>query len=66
MPVVYPTLEAAQREIADDLIEKLGQLLAGERDFDDAIAVEDYILPVTILPDGCIRDKDGNVFGKKD
>jgi hypothetical protein len=28
MPVVYPTLEAAQREIADDVMEKLRQFLA--------------------------------------
>ena len=65
MPVVYPTLEAAQRELADDLIERLGQFLEGERDFDDAMTVEDYILPVTILPDGSILDEEGNVFGKK-
>lgn len=66
MPVIYPTLEAAQREIADDLIERLGEFLEHERDFDDAITVEDYILPVTVLPDGSILDEDGNVFGKKD
>ena len=65
MPVVYPTLEAAQREIADDLIERLGQFLEGERDFDDAMTVEDYILPVTVLPDGSILDEEGNLFGKK-
>lgn len=65
MPVVYPTLEAAQREIADDLIERFGQFLEGERDFDDAMTVEDYILPVTILPDGSILDEEGNLFGKK-
>ena len=58
-------IEAAQREIADDLIERLGQFLAGERDFDDAVTVEDYILPVTVLPDGSILDENGNVFGKK-
>jgi len=66
MPVVYPTLEAAQREIADDVMEKLRQFLAGERDFDDAMTVEDYILPVDVFPDGSITDEDGNVFGKKD
>ena len=66
MPVVYPTLEAAQREIADDMMEKLRQFLDGERDFDDAMKVEDYILPVDVSPDGSIVDEDGNVFGKKD
>lgn len=66
MPVVYPTVEAAQREIADDVMEKLRQFLEGERDFDDAMTVEDYILPVDVLPDGAIIDEDGNHFGKKD
>jgi hypothetical protein len=66
MPVVYPTMEAAQREIADDVMEKLRQFLAGERDFDDAMTVEDYILPVDVLPDGSILDEDDNFFGKKE
>src|SRR5665213_903195 len=66
MPVVYPTVEAAQREIADDVMEHLRQFLVGERDFDDAMTVEDYILPVDVLPDGSILDEDENCFGIKD
>jgi hypothetical protein len=66
MPVVYPTLEAAQREIADDVMEKLRQFLEGERDFEDAMTVENYILPVDVLPDGSVLDEDRNCFGKKD
>ena len=66
MPVVYPTLEAAQREIADDVMEKLRQFLEGEREFEDAMTVEDYILPVDVLPDGSILDEDGNCFGKNE
>ena len=66
MPVVYSTVEAAQCEIDDEVLEKLRQHLAGERDFDDAMTVEDYILPVDVLPDGSIIDEDGNYFGKKD
>ena len=65
MPVVYPTIEAAQREIADDVIEKLHQFIDGGRDFEDAMAVEDYILPVDVLSDGSIVDEDGNSFGMK-
>jgi hypothetical protein len=66
MPVVFPTLEAAQREIADDMIEYLHQFLAGERSFADAVTLEDYILPVKVLPDGSILDEDGNHFGKRE
>jgi hypothetical protein len=66
LPVVYPTLESAQHEIADDVAERLRQFLAGEREFEDAMTVEDYILPVNVLPDGSILDEDGNCFGKKE
>lgn len=65
MPVVYPTLESAQREIADDAMENLQQFLNGERGFEDALTVEDYILPVDVQSDGSILDEDGNCFGKK-
>jgi hypothetical protein len=66
LPVVYPTFEAAQSEIADDVMEKLCQFLEGERDFDDAMTVEDYILAVNVLPDGSVIDEDGICYGKKD
>jgi hypothetical protein len=66
LPVVYPTLEAAQHEIADDVMEKLRQFLEGEREFEDAMTVEDYILPVDVLPDGSILDEDGNCFWKNE
>lgn len=66
MPVVSPTIEAAQRVIADDVMDHLREFLDGERDFDDAMTVDDYILPVDVLPDGSILDEDGNRFGKKD
>jgi len=66
MPVVYPAIEAAQREIADDAMERLRQFLDGERDFDDAMTIEDYILPVDVLPDGSVVDEDGNLFGKRE
>jgi hypothetical protein len=65
-PVVYPNLEAAQREIAADVMEKLCQFLEGEREFEDATTVEDYIMLVTVLPDGSIIDLEGNHFGNRD
>ena len=64
MPVVYPTIELAQREIADDIVLRLQQFKNGERDFEDAITVEDYILPVNVLSNGSVVDCDGNLFGK--
>ena len=64
-PVVYSTELEAQREIADDLMEHLRQFLDGERDFDDAMTVEDFILPVDVWPDGSISTEDGTTFGKR-
>lgn len=61
-PVVYATREEAEREIAEYCIQRLQQYLAGEREFDDAITVEEYVVPVTAFPDGSITDQDGNVF----
>ncbi len=66
MPLVFQTIEEAQCEVVELVIERLEQFLKGERDFDDAMMVEDYILPVDVLPDGSILDEDGNRFGKKD
>lgn len=63
-PVVHATVEDAERSIVEDLIERLGQYKAGERDFDDAITVEEYIVPVDVTAEGAIIDADGNCFGK--
>ena len=60
---MFETELEAQKEIADDQITRLQQFLDGERDFEDAIAVEEYIVPVTVHPDGIITDEDGNRFG---
>lgn len=65
LPVVYATEVEAQHEIVDDLIEHLHQFLAGEREFDDAISTDDFILPVDIWPDGSISTEDGSIFGRR-
>jgi hypothetical protein len=61
--LVFKTEIEAQREIADDLIMRLEQFMDGERDFDDAMTVEEYIVPVTVQTDGSFTDEDGNCFG---
>jgi len=42
---------------------KLQQFLDGERDFNDAVQVEEFVVPVTCSPDGAITDESGQVFG---
>lgn len=65
LPVVYATELEAQREIADDLMEQLQQFLDGEREFDDAISTDDFILPVDVWPDGSISTEDESIFRKR-
>ena len=63
--VVHETELDAQKEIVNDLQTRLQQFLDGERDFDDAMTVEDYVVQVTVHPDGVITDEAGNCFGPK-
>ena len=41
---------------------RLQQFIDGERDFDDAITVEEYVVPVYVLPDGTVTNESGNVI----
>jgi hypothetical protein len=61
-PLVYATERDAQREIADDLRDRLQQFLNGEREFDDAMTVEEYILTVSVFPDGTVTTAEGDYF----
>lgn len=63
--IVFETEVEAQREIVDNLKIRLEQFLNGERDFEDAITVEEYVVPVTLHPDGMITDEDGRCFAQK-
>lgn len=66
MPCCFATEAEAQREIAEHMIMRLRQFLDGERDFHDAIRTEEYVVPVHVLIDGSVVDKDGRHFGKCD
>lgn len=65
LPVIYATEREAQIEIAEMLVEHLKQFIAGERDFDDALTTDDFILPVEVWPDGTIQIEDGRRFSKQ-
>jgi len=60
--VVFKTEVEAQREIVDTIQIRLQEFLDGERDYDDAITVEDYVVAVTVNRDGTLTDADGNRF----
>ena len=61
-PVVFATRLEAEREIADLAIIRLQQFMDGERDFEDAITIEEYIVEVDLWPDGSFTDENGNHF----
>jgi hypothetical protein len=61
-PVVFATRLEAEREIAEYTILRLHQFLVGERDFEDAITIEEYIVEVDVWPGGSISDEHGNHF----
>jgi len=63
--VVFETELEAQKEIADYQMTRLQQFLDGEREFEDAIETEEYVVPVTVQPDGKIVDEDGRCFAPK-
>jgi len=64
-PWVFATRVEAEREIADNTITRLQEFMDGERDFEDAMTVEEYIVEVDVLPDGSVIDADGNHFGSR-
>lgn len=60
---VFSTEVEAQREIADFMMTRLQEFLDGERDFEDAITVEEYIVEVELLADGTVVHASGNRSG---
>ena len=65
-PVVFATELEAQREIADHQLIRIQQFLDVERDFDDAITTDEFVLPVDVWPDGSISIEDGRLYGKQE
>jgi hypothetical protein len=65
LPCIFATRTEAEREVADNIITRLQEFIGGERDFDDAMTVEEFIVEVDVLPDGSVVDADDNHFGAK-
>ena len=59
---VFASEREAQKEIVDHQMIRLQQFLDGEREFDDAMEVEEYVVPVVVHSDGTITDETGNCF----
>lgn len=61
-PFVFPTRIEAECEIADLMMTRLQEFLDGERDFEDAMTLEEYIMEVDMQPDGSVTTEDGDSF----
>lgn len=59
---VFATEREAQLKIVDFMMTRLQEFIDGERDFEDAVALEEYVVAVDVLEDGTIVDADGNGF----
>ena len=61
-PCIFKTELEAQREIADWAMMRLRDFMDGNRDFEDATTIEDYVVTVELFPDGSFVDEYGNRF----
>lgn len=59
---VFSTKREAQLEIVDFMMPRLQEFIDGERDFEDAVTLEEYVVEVEVLPDGSIVGTDGAGF----
>jgi hypothetical protein len=62
---IFDTEREAQLEIADFMMTRLREFMDGERDFMDATTTEEYVVAVTVHPDGTITDENGRRFGSQ-
>jgi hypothetical protein len=60
--LVFETELDAQREIVDYQITRLIQFMDGDRDFEDAVTVDEFVIPVTVQADGLLVDEHGNCY----
>jgi hypothetical protein len=61
-PFVFATEVEAQREIVELVMVRLQEFMDGEREFDDAMTTEEYVVEVEILADGSCVAADGRRF----
>ena len=58
-PVVFSTEREAQLEIVDNLMTRLREFIDGNREFEDALSLEEFVMRVDRQPDGSLFDESG-------
>lgn len=61
-PAYFATEAEAQREIAEEMMTRLQEFLDGEREFEDATQLSEFIEEVQVLPDGRAITLAGNAI----
>lgn len=61
-PYVFTTKVEAEHEIADNMRTRLQEFIDGEREFEDAITMEEYVNEVEVMRDGSVQTADGQRF----
>ena len=54
-PFLFETREQAEYDIVDSMLMRLQEYLDGQRDFDDAIGVEEFIIEVSVRGNGTVQ-----------
>jgi hypothetical protein len=62
-PVICDTEVEAQREIAEYMQIRLQQFMDAQRDFEDAITTEEYVVEVDVSEDEFVTDLDRKRYG---
>ena len=65
LPVTHATERDAQLEIVEDLEERLQLFRQGDFSFEEALTIDDYVVPVMVAPDGTLSDASGYTYGKR-
>lgn len=66
LPSIFSTEREAQLEIVDFHMTRLHEFIAHERDYEDALEIEEYVMPVTVMENGAVIDKLGREHWKDD
>lgn len=62
-PCVFATERDAQLEVLEFAMTRLRQFIDGEPEFQDAVTIQEFVIPVTVFLGGSVRDADGRCFG---
>ena len=63
--VAFGSEMEAQREIADCMMTRLQEFLNGDREFDDAVTCQEFVLQVELRRDGSVAGNDENHLFKR-